>query len=161
MLLSSLSRLPGIQVERAFSPVNAVNKMTERSYHLVLVCGREQVTCNVRDTANTTGASLLYVDVTPLNALKNRQGYLRDATLVMETRDSSTEYNLSGFRTRNALYSAASGYITRYVREHFLSQEHELEGMEIFDVLEGSLIGIAVFSGREIRKINRLSLIHI
>ena len=129
--------------------------MTERSYHLVLVCGREQVTCNVRDTANTTGASLLYVDVTPLNALKNRQGYLRDATLVMETRDSSTEYNLSGFRTRNALYSAASGYITRYVREHFLSQEHELEGMEIFDVLEGSLIGIAVFSGREIRKINR------
>jgi len=128
--------------------------MTERPYHLILVCGREQVTCNVRDTAETTGASLLYVDITPPDTQKNRQGYLRDATLVMEAGDCSTEYNLSGFRNRNDLYSAASGYITRYVRGHFLSYEHELENREIFDVLEGSQIGIAVFFGREIRKIN-------
>ncbi len=128
--------------------------MTERPYHLILVCGREQVTCNVRDTAETTGASLLYVDITPPDTQKNRQGYLRDATLVMEAGDCSTEYNLSGFRNRNDLYSAASGYITRYVRGHFLSCEHELENREISDVLEGSQIGIAVFFGREIRKIN-------
>ncbi len=154
VLLTSLVRLPGIQVDRAFSSVNAVNKMTERAYHLILVCGREPVTCNVRDTAKTTGASLLYVDLLPLDAQKNRQGYLRDATLVMETPESSTEYNLSGFRNRIDLYSAASGYITRYIREHFLNREHELENMEIFDVLDGSQIGIALFSGREILKIN-------
>lgn len=154
VLLSSLVRVPGIQVERAFSPVNAVNKMAERPYHLVLACGREQVTRKVRDTAKITGATLLCVDITPVETMKNRQGYIRDSTLVIETRESSTECNLSGFRNRNDLYSAASGYITRYVREHFLSQEQERENMEIFDVLEGSQIGIAVFTGREIRKIN-------
>jgi len=155
VLLSSLVRLPGIQVERAFSPVNAVNKMTERPYHLVLAGGREQVTCNVRDTARTTGASLLYVDITPVDISKNRQGYLRDATLVIENPESSTEYNLSGFRNRNDLYSAACGYITRYVREHFVSQELRLENLELFDILDGCQVGIAVFSGREIRKINQ------
>ncbi|MEI7434568.1 MAG: PAS domain S-box protein [Methanomicrobiales archaeon] len=155
VLLSSLVSLPGIHVDRAFSPVHAVNRMTERSYNLVLVCGREQATCNIRDTAKTTGTSLLYVDMTPVDAQKNRQGYLRDATLLVETRESSTKYNLSGFRNRNDLFTAASGYITGYVREHFQSQEHELENMEIFDVLDGSQIGIAVFLGREIRKINQ------
>ena len=129
--------------------------MTERPYHLILVCGREQVTCKVRDTAETTGASLLCVDITPPDTHKNRQGYLRDATLVMEAGDSSTEYNLSGFRDRDDLYSAASRYITRYVREHFLSYEHERENREIFNVLDGCQIGIAVFFGREIRKINQ------
>jgi diadenylate cyclase len=155
VLLSSLSRLPGIQVERAFSPVNAVNKMTERPYHLVLAGGREQVTSNVRDTARTTGASLLFVDITPVEITKNRQGFLRDATLVIENPESSTEYNLSGFRNRNELYSTACGYITRYVREHFVSQELKLENLELFDILDGCQVGIAVFSGREIRKINR------
>ena len=155
VLLSSLVRLPGIQVERAFSPVNAVNKMTERPYHLVLAGGREQVTCNVRDTAKSTGASLLFVDITPVDSSKNRQGYLKDATLVIENPESSTEYNLSGFRNRNDLYSAACGYITRYIKDHFVSQEQRLETIEIFDVLDGCQIGIAVFSGREIRKMNR------
>ncbi len=155
VLYSSLARLPGIQIERAFSPVNAVNKMTERPYHLILIGGREPASCNIRDTAKITGASLLYVDVTPADVPKNREGYLRDATLVMEDQDSSIKHNLSGFRDKNALYSAASGYITRYVREHFLSQEDKLATMEVFHVLDGCMIGIAVFSGRKIRKINR------
>ncbi|MCU0630561.1 MAG: diadenylate cyclase [Methanoregulaceae archaeon] len=158
VLLSSLARVPGIQVDRAFSPVNAVNKMTGRPYHLVVAGGRELVNCRVRDTAKTTGASLLYVDLTPVDISKNRQGYLRDATLVIENPESSTEYNLSGFRNRNDLYSAASGYITRYIREHFMSQEQKLENIELFSLLEGCQIGIAVFSGREIRKINQYLL---
>jgi diadenylate cyclase len=155
VLRSSLARLPGIRVERAYSPVNAVNKMTERSYRLVMACGREQATCCVRDTAKTTGASLFCVDITPVEDLKNHKGYVRDATLMIETVESSTAYNLSGFHNRNDLYSAASGHVTRFVREHFLSREQEQEGMEIFDVLEGCRIGLAVFSGREIRKINQ------
>jgi len=147
-------RIPGIQVERAFSSVNAVNKMIERPYHLILACGRDLVTWNVRETAKRTGAAFLYVDITPLDTMKNRQGYLRDATLVMEDEESSTKYNLSGFRSRNDLYSAASGYISRYVREHFLSQDRKLENLELFEVLDGCQIGIVVFSGREIRKLN-------
>ena len=138
--------------------MNAVNKMTERPYHLVVTGGREQVNCRVRDTAKTTGASLLYVDITPADISKNRQGYLRDATLVIENPESSTEYNLSGFRNRNDLYSAASGYITRYIREHFMAHEQKLENLELFNALDGCQIGIAVFSGREIRKINHYLL---
>jgi PAS domain S-box-containing protein len=132
-----------------------MNKMTERSYNIIVACGREQMTSGIRDSAKTTGAKLLSVDITPVETLKDRRGYLRDATLVMEDQESSTKYNLSGFRDRNDLYTHATGYITRYIRDHFISQEHRLETMEILDVLDECRIGIAMFSGREIHRINQ------
>lgn len=155
ILLSALVREGGFRIERAFSPVNALNKMKERRYDLVLVCGGEPGKQDLQDTVKTTGASFLSVDMSPGTPVKDRQGVMQDTVLVIEDLHNSTEFTLSGFRSEKDLFGTASGHILRYIREHFASKALDSQNLQLYEVLEGSRMGVAIATGRKLKKVNR------
>jgi PAS domain S-box-containing protein len=153
--LSALVQEGGLRIDRAFSPVNALNKMKECRYDLVLMVGREPGNRIVQDTIKTTGSSFLSVDISPGRPVKDRQGVLQDTSLVIEDLHNSTEFNLSGFRSEKDLFVTASGHVLRYIREHFESRALDSQNLQLYAVLEGSRMGVAIASGRKLKKINR------
>jgi PAS domain S-box-containing protein len=155
VLLSALVREEGLRIERAFSPVNAMNKMKERNYNLILMCGREPGKQNLLDMIETTGASFLSIDISPGRPAKGRQGAMQDTSLVIEDLHNSTEFNLSGFRSEKDLFITASGHVLRYIREHFESKALNSQNLQLYEVLEGSRMGVAIATGRKLKKVNR------
>ncbi len=155
VLLSALVQAGVFRIDRAFSPVNAVNKIKDRHYDLVLMCGREPGNLNVQEAAKTAGASFLSVDISPARPLKDRQGFLQNTSLVIEDRHNAAEFSLAGFRSEKDLFLAAAGHILRYMREHFASQDLNLQNLQLYSVLEGSRMGVAIVSGRKLQKVNR------
>ena len=99
VLLSALVREGGFRVDRAFSPVHAVNKMKERTYNLVVMCGTDSGKPDVQNAARAAGASFLFVSISPDRPPKTRQGILQDASLVLEDLHNATEFSLSGWVT--------------------------------------------------------------
>jgi PAS domain S-box-containing protein len=154
VLLSVLQKKEEYQVDRAFSPVNAVNKMKERNYNLVLTCGRETGNKTVQDAARRAGVPLVSVDISPERPLKERSGYLKDAVLVLEDDHNAAEFSLSGFKNERDLFLAASDYVLHYIRDHFASKAMDTQNLRLYEVLEGSRIGVAVVSGRQLQKVN-------
>jgi len=128
--------------------------MKERNYNLVVMCGRESGKQEVQDTVKATGASFLSVSISPNRPLKDRQGILRDVYLGIEDLHNSTEFNLSGFRSEKDLFAAASAHVLRYIREHFQSEALNSQNLQIYAVLEGSRMGVAIASGRKLKKVN-------
>jgi diadenylate cyclase len=155
VLLSALLEKGGFRIDRAFSPINAVNKIKDRDYNLVLMCGREQGNQNVQEAAKATGASFLSIDISPSSPLKDRQGVLQNTSLKIEDLNNSTEFNLSGFVSEKDLFIAASGHVLRYIREHFESKALDSQNLQLYAVLEGSQMGVAIASGRKLQKVNR------
>jgi len=155
VLLSALVQEGGFRIDRAFSPVNAINKMKECTYNLVLMCGTEPGNRSVQDTIKTTGASYLSVDISPGRPVRDRQGILQDASLVIEDLHNATEFNLSGFRNEKDLFITASAHVLRYIREHFESKALDSQNLQIYAVLEGSRMGVAIATGRKLKKVNR------
>jgi len=129
--------------------------MKECNYHLVLMCGREPGNRNVQDTIKTTGSSFLSVDISPGRPVKDRQGVLQDASLVIEDLHNSKAFSLSGFRSEKDLFITASNHVLRYIREHFESKALDSQNLQLYAVLEGSRMGVAIASGRKLKKINR------
>jgi PAS domain S-box-containing protein len=154
VLLSALVREGGFRVDRAFSPVHAVNKMKERTYTLVVMCGTESGKADVQNAVRATGASFLFVSISPDRPSKTRQGILQDASLVLEDLHNATELSLSGFKSEKDLFGTASGHVLRYIREHFESKAQTSQNLQLYAVLEGSRMGVAVASGRKL-KVNR------
>jgi diadenylate cyclase len=155
VLLSALVQEGGVRIDRAFSPVNAVNKMKEHNYDLVLMCGREPGRQKVLDAIEATDTSFLSVSVYPNRSSKDREGFLKDTSLIIEDLHNSTEFNLSGFRSERDLFITASGHVVRYIREHFESRALNSQNLQLYTVLEGSRMGVAVASGRKLKKVNR------
>ena len=155
VLLSALAKAEGLKIDRAFSPVNALNKIKERDYNLILLCGREPGNKKVQDAVKASGASFLSVDLVPDRPQKDREGFLKNAALVMEDLHSSAEYTLSGFRNENDLFNAASAHVVRYLSEHFESMVLSSRNLQLYAVLEGSRMGVAIASGRKLKKVNR------
>jgi len=155
VLLSALVREGGFRVDRAFSPVHAVNKMKERTYNLVVMCGTDSGKPDVQNAARTAGASFLFVSISPDRPSKTRQGILQDASLVLEDLHNATELTLSGFRSEKDLFDTASAHVLRYIREHFESKAQSSQNLQLYAVLEGSRMGVAVASGRKLKKVNR------
>ena len=154
VLLSALVQEGGFRIDRAFSPVNALNKMKECHYPLVVICGRESGKQGVQDAVKATGASFLSVSISPDRPLKDRQGILQDASLIVEDLHNSAEFNLSGFRSEKDLFISASAHVLRYIREHFESKALNIQNLRIYTVLEGSRMGVAIASGRKLKKVN-------
>ncbi|MFY9801066.1 MAG: diadenylate cyclase [Methanoregula sp.] len=155
VLLSALIQTRRFKIDRAFSPVNAVNKIKERGYDLVLMCGTEPGNTKVQDAVKSSGALFLSVDIVPGRPQKNRGGILGAANLAIEDLHNSIGYNLSGFKNENELFNAASGHVVRYISEHFESQALNVRNLQLFEALEGSRMGVAIASGRKLQKINR------
>jgi PAS domain S-box-containing protein len=155
VLLSALVQTRGLKIDRAFSPVNALNKIKERDYNLILMCGTEAGNKNVQDAVKASGASFLSVDITPARLQKDRGGILQNATLAMEDLHNSAEYTLSGFRNEKDLFTAASGHVVRYISEHLESQAQNSQNLQLYTVLEKSRMGVAIASGRKLQKVNR------
>jgi PAS domain S-box-containing protein len=154
VLLSVLQKKEEYQVDRAFSPVNAINKMKERDYSLVLLCGRETVNNTVQDAARRAGASVVSVDIAPERPPRERSGYLKDAVLVLEDYHHAAEFTLAGFKNERDLFLAASDHVLHYIRDHFASKALDSQNLRLYEVLEGSRIGVAVVSGRQLQKVN-------
>jgi len=57
VLLSVLKKRDDFQTDRVFSAVHAINRMKERRFNLVLVCGRDSGNSAVQDAARKIGAS--------------------------------------------------------------------------------------------------------
>ena len=142
------------RIDRAFSPVNAVNKMKERNYTLVLMCGGETGSRKVHDTIKGTGSAFLSVNLSPNRPLKDGSGYLKNSTLMLADLHNSVEFNLSGFRNEGELFTAATGYVLRFIRDHFESKALDSQNLRLYEVLEGSRMGVAILSGRKIKKVN-------
>jgi len=155
VLFSALVQEGGFGIDRAFSPVNAMNKIKERNYNLVLMCGRETGNKKLQDAVKATGASFLSVNISPNRSKKDRQGILQNTSLIIEDLHNSIEFNLSGFRSENDLFIAASDHILRYIREHFESKATNSQNLQLYTVLEGSQMGVAIASGRKLQKVNR------
>jgi PAS domain S-box-containing protein len=155
VLLASLGETGRYTIDRAFSPVNAVNKMKDRNYHLVLSCGGESTTRKVQETAKASGASFLSVSISPSRPKKDRQGVVQNTSLIIEDSNSSTDFNLSGFRSERELFIAAASHVTRYLQEHFELKVLDSQNLQLFMVLEGSRMGVAIASGRKLKKVNR------
>ena len=155
VLLPALALLPGLKIERAFSAVNAVNKMKERRYDLILICGKDPQNQKVQDALKNSGASFLSVDMVRRRPIKDREGVLQNAVLVMEDLHNSAEYTLSGFKNEKDLFNDAAGHVVRYISEHFESQTVNARNLELYSVLEGARMGVAVISGRKLEKVNR------
>lgn len=155
VLLSVLLKKEGFRIDRAFSPVNAVNKIKDRNYAFVLMCGRETGNNIVKDTVKGTGSSFLSVDITPSRPQKERSGYLQDAVLILEDFHHSAEFSLSGFRSEQDLFTAASGHVLRYIQDHFESKTLDSQAFHLYAVLEGSRMGVAIVSGRKMQKVSQ------
>jgi hypothetical protein len=153
-LLSTLVQAGGLKIDRAFSPINAVNKMKDRNYNLVLMCGREPGNKKVQEVAKTTGASFIAVDISPSSPLKDRQGVLQTASLTIEDLHNSSDFNLSGFKSEKDLFVAAYGHVLRYIRKHFETKTQISQNLQLYAVLEGFQMGVAIVSGRKLKKIN-------
>lgn len=154
VLLSLLKKIEEFQIDRAFSPVHAINKMKERDYNLILMCGRGTETKIVQDTAKGTGASFFSVDILPAQPQKERNGYLKDAKIILEDFHHSAEFSLSGFKTERDLFLAAADHVLHYIRDHLEAEVLDRENMKLYEVLEGSRIGVAVISGRKLQRVN-------
>jgi PAS domain S-box-containing protein len=154
VLLPALALLPGLKIERAFSAVNAVNKMKERRYDLILICGKDPQNQKVQDALKNSSASFLSVDMVRRRPVKDREGVLQNAVLVMEDLHNSAEYTLSGFKNEKDLFNDAAGHVVRYISEHFESQTVNARNLELYSVLEGARMGVAVISGRKLEKVN-------
>jgi PAS domain S-box-containing protein len=154
VLLPALALLPGLKIERAFSAVNAVNKMKERRYDLILICGKDPQNQKVQDALKNSSASFLSVDMVRRRPIKDREGVLQNAVLVMEDLHNSAEYTLSGFKNEKDLFNDAAGHVVRYISEHFESQTVNARNLELYSVLEGARMGVAVISGRKLEKVN-------
>jgi len=74
--------------------------------------------------------------------------------LVLEDYDHAAEFSLSGFKNERDLFLAASDYVLHYIRDHFASKAVDTQNLRLYDVLEGSRIGVAVVSGRQLQKVN-------
>jgi PAS domain S-box-containing protein len=155
VLLSALVQAGGFRVDRAFSPVNALNKIKERNYNLVLMCGREPGNLKVQEAVKACGASFLSVDISPGRPLKGRQGFLQNTSLVIEDLHNAAEFSLTGFLKENDLFVAAAGHVLRYIRENLESQALNSQNLQLYTVLEGSQMGVAIVSGRRLQKVNR------
>ena len=129
--------------------------MKDRNYHLVLSCGGESRTRKVQEAAKASGASFLSVSISPSRPKKDRQGVVQNTSLIIEDSNSSTDFNLSGFRSERDLFNAAASHVTRYLREHFESKVLDSQNLQLFMVLEGSRMGVAIASGRKLKKVNR------
>ncbi len=135
-----------------------MNKIKERNYNLVLMCGREPGNKKVRDIIKDTEASFLSVNLAPDRPKKDRQGVIQNAALMIEDLNHSAEFNLTGFRNEKDLFIAASGHVLRYIWEHFESQSLNSQNLQLFAALEGSQMGVAIAYGRKLQKVNhRLS----
>lgn len=128
--------------------------MKERDYNLVLMCGRETGNKIVQEAAKGTNASFFSVDISPARPLKERSGYLKDSVLIMEDLYHSAEFSLSGFRSERDLYIAASDHVLHYIRDHFESEALDSQNLRLYEVLEGSRMGVAIVSGRKLQKVN-------
>lgn len=155
VLLAALARSRDLKVDRAFSPINAVNKIKERSYDLVLICGSDPANIKVQDSARSAGASFLIVDIIPGSPRKDRQGVLKNAVLLMEDLNNSAHYTLSGFLQEKDLFAAASAHVMRYISEHFESLSLSSGNLRLYSILEGSQMGVAIVTGRKLQKVNR------
>ncbi len=154
VLFSVLKKHPEFQIDRAFSPVHAINKMKERRYNLVIMCGQEADTRLVQEAAKGNGAAFVSVDIVPAQPQKDRSGYLRGVKLTLEDFHHSAESTLSGFKNERDLFLAASDRVVHYIRDHFQAVFLDKENLQIFEVLEGSRMGVAVINGRKLQKVN-------
>ena len=154
ILLSVLVQEGGLRIDRAFSPVNAMNKIKDHKYNLVLMCGREPGNKKVKEAAKTTGATFLSVDLSQNKPYKDRQGVLKKTSLIIADLNNSTEFNLSGFRSEKDLFITAAGHVLRYLREHFESKSLDSQNLQLYMILEGSRMGVAIASGRKLKKVN-------
>jgi PAS domain S-box-containing protein len=154
ILLSALSEKEGFRIDRAFSPVNAVNKMKERDYQLVLMCGRETGIKKVQDACKVTGSAFLSVNLSPGRPSQERSGCLKNSILMLEDCHNSAEFNLSGFGSEKDLFIVASVHVLRYIRDHFESKAVDSQNLQLYKLLEGSQMGVAIVSGRKIKKVN-------
>ncbi|MFA4877051.1 MAG: PAS domain S-box protein [Methanoregula sp.] len=154
VLFSSLINGGEFKIDRAFSPVNAMNKMKERRYDFVLMCGGENGTRKLWDAVKATGASYLSIRLSPEIPKKDRQGVLQNVALVIEDLHHSAEFNLSGFKRENDLFGAASVHVIRYIREHLETKSQDSQNLQLYSILEGSRMGVAIFSGRKLQRVN-------
>ena len=154
ILLSALLQEGEFRIDRAFSPVNAMNKIKDRKYNLVLMCGREPGNQKVQEAAKAASTSFLSVHISPSRPLKDRQGVLRNTSLIIADLNNSVEFNLTGFRNEKDLFVVASGHVLHYIRDHFESQAMNTQNLQLYEVLEGSQMGVAIASGRKLQKVN-------
>ena len=109
----------------------------------------------MQDAARASGASVLSVEISPGRPVKGRRGYLQNTNLVLEDLHNSAEITLSGFTSEKDLFLAAAIHVLRYIREHFQSQALDSQNLQLYAVLEGSRMGVALVSGRKLLKVNR------
>lgn len=154
VLFSVLKKHEEFQIARAFSPVHAINKMKERHYNLVLMCGKATDNALVQEAARATGASFFSVDISPAQPQKDRSGYVREVKLILEDFHHSSESTLSGFKTERDLFLAASDHVLHYLRDHFQTVVLDSQNLKLYELLEGSRMGVAVINGRKLQKMN-------
>jgi PAS domain S-box-containing protein len=142
-------------IDRAFSPINAMNKLKEHTYNLVLQCGNEdRGNKKMHKVIEMTGSSFLSVDLRISRQKKDRNGYLQNAILVLEDFHNASEFTLTGFRSERDLFITASAHVIRHLQQHFGEKTLTSQNLELYGVLEGAQMGVALVSGRKLRKAN-------
>lgn len=155
VLLSVLLKKGDFLIDRAFSHVHAVNKMKERRYDIVLVCGREASAGTVQDAAKMAGTAFLIIDISPAKPVRERSGFMKESVLFLEDFHHAVQLTLSGFRTERDLFLAASDKVLHAIGDHLAMQAADSKSLRLYEALEGSRMGVAIVSGRNLEKVNQ------